>query len=353
MTENPHGRQDYYKILNLEKTCSLTDVKKSYRTLAKEHHPDKGGDPEEFKKIQKAYETLSDTEKRQHYDQFGEDLDQNRRGMDGGMGDILSQMFGGMFGGMGGGMGGMRNSPITNQHIYNLSMQEMHFGGEIKFQMEVDRVCEKCHGKGGEGYENCRKCRGKGSVIKQINQGFMTIQQQIPCPECDGKGGIVPKDQECAECHGEAMVKTMEEFECVIPPGLRDGAKTKIDGKGSQYRINGNLDFGYGSILIIFQQKVGEIYEIDDDDNLVYKAEINLLEALCGTEVKIPLLSGDTHILDYHQKVITPETTAVIENEGLRRHKQSERGDLIVKFKVIFPKNVMKSEDLGSLPFEF
>jgi DnaJ family protein A protein 2 len=196
----------YYETLGVEKTASPDEIKKAFRKLAMKEHPDKGGSIEKFQEIQEAYEVLSDKEKRDTYDKYGEEgLKEGGGGGQGGMDDLLAQMMGMRRPG-GGPQGPKKGKPM--QHPLKMTLEEIHAGKKTKIAINRDRKCKPCEGRGGKegATQKCTGCRGRGVVTKmqQIGPGMYT-QSNGPCDDCYGKGEIIPDADKCKICNGKKV----------------------------------------------------------------------------------------------------------------------------------------------------
>lgn len=248
--------EDYYNILGVSKTASQDEIKKAYRKLAHQHHPDKtGGDDKKFKEINEAYQALSDEKKRAQYDQFGSAGPQGFGGggfggQAGGFGGFdfggqginvedIFEMFGGGFGG-GGGRVDTRGQNIEVE--LTLTLPEALLGGQKMFEIEKQIICDVCSGTGGQNIDTCDLCKGKGQTQQQTRSLFGSFMRAVICGKCLGSGKA-PKDI-CKHCKGEGKAKGRERIEFELPSGVEEGAVITIKGKGQAgYRgaSSGNL----------------------------------------------------------------------------------------------------------------
>lgn len=247
--------KDFYSILGVSKTASADEIKKAFRRLAHEHHPDKGGDASKFKDINEAYQVLGDDTKRKTYDQFGSAaFDGNGPGPGGfggggfgggfggfdfnnvninmddlDLGDVLGEMFG-----FGGGRGGRREKRGANIEVdVDLSFRESVFGVDKQIRLERQRVCSKCKGDGAEPgtkLEECKKCNGKGQVTQSQRTMFGTFQSMATCPDCHGKGKKPEKP--CSVCHGHGVERLKQDIHIRIPAGVDDQAMLQVRDEG-------------------------------------------------------------------------------------------------------------------------
>jgi DnaJ family protein A protein 2 len=350
---------DYYKLLNVEKNASDQDIKKAYRKMAVQHHPDKtNGDDEMFKKINTAYEVLNDPEKRKIYDVHGEEgLSNNGNGgmssNMGGIPDIFKQMFSGGFGGFGGGgfsfstnFGGNRSQQVQRgqdvQHNVNITLQEAYTGTQRKLRMTRKKICPKCTGTGSKSGKNglCTGCNGNGNVTitRQVGPGM--IQQSVSiCSNCGGSGKKVDLTDQCDICAGTYVVLDTIEIDINISPSVNNGETKVFEQKSNEYpnTIPGNL------IIVINIQTHPEF--VRKENNLLYDKYISLHEALTGTTFIINHLDDRKLIVDIN-KIIKPNDKYVIKGEGM---KGESAGDLIITFYVIFPDKIDNEDTLATV----
>ena len=275
---------DYYKILGVERGATDDEIKKAYRKLAHKHHPDKsGGNEAEFKKINEAYQVLSDKAKRQQYDQFGQTFDQGGFGGQQGQGfggfdfsgfqgfggqqsqggfdfqdigfeDIFSDIFGGGFG-----RGKRRSRKKAGKDVQidvEITFEEMVKGASRTITLYKSMTCDKCHGTGGEPgakKETCPTCKGSGQVKQTMQSFFGSFSQVSTCPTCQGAGETY--SEKCKKCGGDGRVKGEENIEIDIPAGIQEGQTLSLEGQGEageKGAPSGNL---YVNIHVIPHQK--------------------------------------------------------------------------------------------------
>ncbi|EYC40517.1 hypothetical protein Y032_0608g593 [Ancylostoma ceylanicum] len=336
-----------YDILKVKPDASEEDIKKSYRKLAKEFHPDKNPDHgDQFKEISFAYEILSNPERRRLYDMRGLDGIKEGGGSGGGFGgDLFSHIFGdeddspfSSFFGMGGG-GRRRARRKFQDTVYplNVTLEEVYNGKTAKLRLSKKALCTKCKGSGGktgQSYE-CHSCRGRGvkNVVQQIGPG-MIQQMQVRCPDCRGEGSRIPDVDKCSNCKGEKSEEVKKILEVHVEPGMRHNDKVTFPREGDQ----SDPEIEPGDVVIVIQVKPHDVFEREGDD-LIAKKTISLNEALCGYEIPLKHLDGRTLILKNKPgDIITPDCIRGIVGEGMpqRRHHDI-RGNLYVKFDVAFP----------------
>ena len=240
--------KDLYEILGVSKSASADEIKKAYRKLARQYHPDKNpGDQEaeeRFKEVQGAYDVLSDAEKRKQYDQLGSRMFAGAGARQGGnfqwsgnIGDLgdLSDLFGGLFDNLGGGARtttrtrprGERGSDV--EVVVNVSFEDSLKGATMKIPVELETACSACHGTGAEPGTSpkiCPECRGRGVVSE--SQGLFALS--TPCPRCGGNGTVI--EQPCRQCKGTGRERRTKRYTVKIPPGVKDGTQIRLKGKG-------------------------------------------------------------------------------------------------------------------------
>lgn len=224
--------QKYYDFLGVSKTASQDEIKKAFRKKALKEHPDKGGDPEKFKDISIAYETLSDPEKRQLYDQYGEEGVRDGGGMPAGM-DIFDILQGRMG-------GGQQRGPKKGKsvmHPVKATLEDLYNGKTSKIVISRDRLCSKCDGKGGKGNtQKCSGCNGRGMVtkMKMIGPGMYT-QSTGPCDDCGGQGEKISEKDRCTTCKGAKVLKEKKVVEVSVEKGAPHGEKYVFHGEADEF----------------------------------------------------------------------------------------------------------------------
>ncbi|RZB83722.1 DnaJ protein-like isoform B [Glycine soja] len=231
----------YYEILGVSKNASPDDLKKAYKKAAIKNHPDKGGDPEKFKELAQAYEVLSDPEKREIYDTYGEDA--LKEGMGGGGGghdpfDIFSSFFGGSPFGSGGSSRGRRQRRGEDVvHPLKVSLEDLYLGTSKKLSLSRNVLCSKCNGKGSKSGASmtCAGCQGTGMKVSIRHLGPSMIQQmQHPCNECKGTGETINDRDRCQQCKGEKVVQEKKVLEVVVEKGMQNGQKITFPGEADE-----------------------------------------------------------------------------------------------------------------------
>lgn len=330
----------FYDTLGVSPDASENDLKKAYRKLALKYHPDKNPEAgDKFKEISHAYEVLSDSEKRQMYDQFGEEGLNGQGGM-GGMDaeDLFSQLFGGgIFGG--GGRGGRPSGPRRGKdmvHQLKVSLEDLYKGKTTKLALQKHVLCSKCEGRGGKegSVKTCNTCHGQGVRVIMRQMGPMVQQIQQPCGDCQGQGETIDEKDRCKECQGRKINNERKILEVHIDKGMRDGQKITFNGEGDQ--APGIVP---GDIIIALDEKPHPIFQRKGDD-LTYEAKIDLLTALAGGQFAIPHLDDRVLLVTVLPgEAIHPGMVKVIPNEGMPAYRHHNHGNLFVKFTVEFPNN--------------
>ncbi|CAL0321825.1 unnamed protein product [Lupinus luteus] len=232
----------YYEILGVSNNSSQHDLKKAYKKAAIKNHPDKGGDPEKFKEVAQAYEVLSDPEKREIYDEYGEDA--VKEGMGGGAAahdpfDIFQSFFGGTpFGAAGGSSRGRRQRRGEDVvHPLKVSLDHLYLGTSKNLSLSRNALCSQCNGKGSKSGAsiNCAACQGTGMKVSIRHLGPSMIQQmQHPCNECKGTGETINDKDRCTQCKGEKVVQQKKVLEVIVEKGMQNGQKITFPGEADE-----------------------------------------------------------------------------------------------------------------------
>jgi molecular chaperone DnaJ len=333
-----------YETLGVPKNVSADDLKKAYRKLARQYHPDKNPGDEaaetRFKEIQHAYDVLSDAEKRKQYDTFG-----SANGRPGptnvDFGDFdLGDIFGGFFGrGRAGGSAG-RSQPQRGQRgsdvevEVRISFEDSLHGLQTTVPVTLELACHTCHGTGaapGTAPKRCPQCDGTGVVA--TSQGLFALQQ--PCPNCRGNGTVV--DTPCPTCKGSGRERRTKRYTVRIPAGVRDGTKIKLKGKGEA----GWGGAPAGDLFVVTRVEPSKLYERRGDD-LVLEVPVSFDEAALGATVEIPTPDGRVSLK------IPPGTQdgklLRVKERGAPKLKGTGRGDLLARLRVQVPSKLSKAQ---------
>ncbi len=340
MAEN---KRDYYEVLGVAKTATDDEIKKAYRKLAKQYHPDMHpGDAEceaKFKEASEAYSVLSDKEKKEKYDRFGHAaFDQSGgSGFDYSsfdFGDIFSDLFG--FGDMFGGRTGSRaNSPRMGASVrtsIRITFEEAVFGCEKELELSIKEDCPTCKGTGakpGTTVDTCSKCGGKGTVIYTQQSIIGMVQNQRVCPDCKGSGKTIK--EKCKDCYGTGFVTNRKKIKVTVPPGIDDGQNIRIKGKGEP-GVNGGPR---GDLLVEVNVSSHPIFQRQDRD-IFSTAPMSFVTAALGGEVKITTIDGDVL---YEVKPGTQTDTKIrLKGKGVPSLRNKDlRGDHYVTLVVQVP----------------
>lgn len=336
-------KRDYYEVLGIGKDASAEDVKKAYRKLARQYHPDvnKAADAEDkFKEVKEAYDVLSDDQKRAAYDRYGH-VDPNQGfggagGQDfGGFGDIFDMFFGG---------GGGRRDPNAPQrgndlqYTMTIEFKEAVFGKETEITIPRTESCDTCHGSGakpGTKPETCSVCRGSGQQEVVQNTPFGRIVNRRACTNCSGTGRVVR--ERCAACHGSGKVKKQRKINVRIPAGVDEGAQIRISGEG-EAGVRGGPP---GDLYIVLRVKPHDFFERDKDD-IYCEVPLTFAQAALGDEIEIPTLTEKVKL-----KIPAGTQTGTyfrLKGKGVPRLRGYGQGDQHVKVTVVTPTNLSEEQ---------
>ena len=348
-------KRDYYEVLGVAKGASEDELKKAYRKLAKQNHPDlHPGDAEaeaRFKEVNEAYEVLSDKDKRARYDQFGHaGVDPNfgaggfGGGFDGGfdfgdLGDIFGSFFGGGFGG--GGRRANPNAPQRGESIrmgVTITFEEAAFGCEKSVTVDRMEQCGTCHGNGcaeGTQPEVCSECHGTGQVQVRRQTPMGVFATSAPCPKCGGKGKIIHTP--CKTCGGSGATRQRRTIQASIPAGIDNGQTISIRGQGHAGKNGGPA----GDLLITITVKPHELFR-REGTSVLCEAPITFAQAVLGAELEIPTIDGKV-------KYDLPEgtqsgTTFRLRGKGIPSINGRGRGDQYVTVYIETPRNLNKEQ---------
>jgi molecular chaperone DnaJ len=338
-------KQDYYQVLGVSRQADASELKRAYRKLALELHPDRNlGDKESearFKEASEAYQVLSDPEKRALYDRYGHEGPRGS-GFGGGFSDVsdifsaFSDIFGDLFGGgFGGGSvrGARRGADIETQ--VELTLAEVATGAskEVKVQRRV--VCQDCSGSGaapGTSRETCPQCRGRGQVMHA--QGFLMIS--TTCPACRGDGSVVRKP--CPSCRGSGLRVTDESLQINVPQGVEDGSTLRLSGQGEGAPGGGHA----GNLYVHIRVADDPRFERDGAD-LHAEIAVSFPQAALGATLKSQSLEGEVDVT--LAPGTQPGATVILRGQGLPRLQERGRGNLIVHLKLVVPASLSPEQE--------
>lgn len=324
----------FYEILGLTKDANADEIRKAYRKLAVKLHPDKGGSQEKFQELQGAYEVLSDPEKKQIYDKYGEDGLKEGMGAGGGA-DIFDLLMNR------GGGGGKKQKPKSKSALYPLKikLEDVYCGNTKYVEIKRYRICSTCSGSGSKDPKadtKCGGCKGQGrkTILQRIPMGM--IQQVVDCDECRGTGTKISEKDKCKTCKGEKACHQTKALEVYVDKGVTDGKKYTFAGESDEIP-----DVTPGDVLIEIQVEKHPKFTRKGAD-LVYKTQITLLQALTGFEIVIEHLDKrKIRVYNKPGEIITPGVFKTVKDLGLPFFEQPYRyGNLYLEFEFVFPTNI-------------
>ena len=338
------AQRDYYEVLGVSRDASEDEIKKAYRKLAMQYHPDRNpGDAEaerKFKEAAEAYDVLRDADKRARYDRFGHAGLQGGAGGFGSTDDIFarfSDIFGDLFG-FGGGTGRSGPRPMAGADLrYNLeiSFEQAATGAEIPLKLPRHEECPECKGSGaapGTKPETCRQCNGTGQVRR--TQGF--FQLAMPCPACHGTGQVIATP--CPRCKGDGVVANVREIVVRIPAGVDTGTRLRVRGEG-EAGVHGGPP---GDLYVVLHVEPSKHYDRQGQD-LIYECSISFVQAALGHRVEVPGLNGPLPL--EIPRGIQSGTPLRLKGEGMPYPGRSQRGDLLVVVKVLTPTKLSERQE--------
>ena len=342
------AKRDYYDVLGVSKSSSADQIKSAYRKLAVKYHPDKNeGDKvaeEKFKEASEAYHVLSNSERKQNYDNFGHAAFENGGGGRGGFGnfdfsshfsDIFEDFFGEGFGG-----GGRRNRKTNNRgsdlrYDLSITLEEAYTGKKQDIKFSTSEKCETCKGSGSKpGHEagSCSMCRGHGQV--RSSQGFFTVQQT--CPQCSGSGEEITNP--CSNCNGQGKKQASKRLSVTIPKGVDDGTRIRLAGKGEA----GSKGGGNGDLYLFINVNSHDLFK-RSNENLFFECPISIADAALGTSIEIPTIDGGK------AKIKIPAGTQGgkqfrLKSKGMPYIRGSGNGDLYVQVNTEVPVSLNREQ---------
>ncbi len=342
------AKRDYYEVLGVNKSASADQIKSAYRKQAVKYHPDKNkGDKaaeEKFKEASEAYHVLSNSERKQNYDNFGHAAFENGGGGRGGFGnfdfsnhfsDIFEDFFGEGFGG--GGRRSRRSNNRGSDLRYDLSitLEESYAGKKQDIKFSTSEKCDTCSGSGskpGHDAGSCSMCGGHGQV--RSSQGFFTVQQT--CPQCSGSGEMITNP--CGSCGGQGKKQASKRLSVTIPKGVDDGTRIRLAGKGEA----GSRGASNGDLYLFINVYSHDFFK-RSDENLFFECPISIADAALGTSIEIPTIDGGK------AKIKIPSGTQSgkqfrLKGKGMPFMRGSGTGDLYVQLNTEVPVSLNKEQ---------
>src|SRR3990172_5521961 len=332
-------KRDYYEVLGVPRNASAEAIKKAFRRLAMQYHPDRNkedGAEAKFKEIGEAYEVLSDPEKRAAYDRYGHaglqgiDFGRPFEGFDfGGFGDIFDAFFGGTATGR---RARQAQRGADRRIDIEISFEEAAFGCQREIEVERVERCGRCAGSGsepGSQLARCNTCEGTGQVRRVSRSFFGQFVNIATCSQCRGEGRIVTSP--CGECRGSGREKRKRALRVKIPAGVSDGSRMRLSGEG-----DAGMNGGQPGHLYVYINVMQHRYFTREEDDLVFDLQMNPAQAALGFEAEVPTLEGDS------TTVKVPAGTQggrvfTIRGKGVQRLHEGGRGDLLVQASVVTP----------------
>ena len=336
------AKRDYYEVLGVRRDATGEEVRKAFRQLAFQYHPDRNrgdGAEEKFKEVNEAYEVLSDSDKRASYDRFGHSgadglFGRGFEGFDFGFGDIFDTFFGGA-------TTSTRQAPqrgASLEYQMAITLEEAAFGCEQQIEITRTEHCSQCQGTGskpGTQPERCPNCDGAGQVRRVQASIFGRFTNISTCPQCHGEGRIIT--EACPQCRGSGREKGKRNINVKVPAGVDIGNQIRIRGEGDAGTRGGSS----GDLFIAISVEKHE-YFTRDGDHIIYNLPVNFAQAALGTEVNVPTLDGD-------QKLKIPAgcqtgTVFRIKSKGIQHLSRGGRGDELVTLSVETPDSLTKEQ---------
>lgn len=356
------AKKDYYQLLGIDKNADEAAIKKAYRKLARELHPDANPDDpaaaEKFKEVKEAYDILSDGQKRSMYDQYGHDAFNQDQGMGGGYGqggfggsgfgdisDIFETFFSGGMGGMG---GQQRNGPVKGNDLrvnLNITFDESYFGVEKEIQVHRDENCQTCGGDGakpGTKVETCPVCKGSGQVQTVQRTMLGNMMSVRTCSHCGGSGKIITEP--CTTCKGSGKVRRRRPVKVKVPAGIEHGRRLRLNGEGEPGERNGPN----GDLYVVIGVQPHKQFSRQGDDILV-ESTISYSQAVLGGEIKVPTMEGTATL-----KIPEGTESGVsfrMKGKGFPSLSGYGRGDEQVQVKVEIPKKLTDKQREALIQF--
>lgn len=353
------SKKDYYEILGIERGANKEDIKKAYRKLAMKYHPDRNPDNKEaeesFKEAAEAYDVLSNDQKRANYDKFGHngvkggadyqgfnnvnDIFSHFSDIFGGGGSIFDDFFNGTSSQRRGTGRRERGTPGSDLKVtLKLTLEEIASGATKKIKIKKYQKCEECGGAGAKGassVKTCPVCNGSGEVRSVSRSVFGQFVNISTCSNCDGQGTII--ENPCKKCSGEGRIYNESTIKINVPAGVSNGSYMTLRGEGNAGKRNG----APGNIIVIFEELPHEFF-VREGDNVIYELFLSYPEAVLGTEVEIPTLTGRAKLkVDAGAQ---PGKFLKMREKGIQHLNRHGAGDQLVKINIFVPQKVSGKE---------
>jgi len=336
-------KQDYYDLLGVGRNASADELKKAFRRLAMQFHPDRNAEPEaeaRFKEVNEAYEVLSDPERRAMYDRFGHTAAQgDARGFEGfgfgGLGDIFDAFFGGQ---NSRGQRGPTRGADARRGI-TLTFEEAVFGADKEIEVTSAEVCSVCNGlraEPGTEPERCAQCNGSGEIRRTQQSIFGQFVNVAMCDRCRGEGRVVAHP--CKNCRGVGREKRKRKLSVKIPGGVDQGSQMRLTGEGEIGAHGGPR----GNLYLQINVKPHDVFRREEDDILL-ELDLNFAQAALGDEIEVPTIDSEPHELRIPAGTQTGELF-VVRGRGVPHLRGGGRGDMIVRANVVTPKHLTKEQ---------
>jgi molecular chaperone DnaJ len=337
-------KRDYYEVLGIDRTATAEDVKKAFRKLAFQYHPDHNhdaGSTDKFKEVNEAYEILSDADKRAAYDRYGHSAQDNNmygRGFEGfdmgGFGDIFDAFFGGS------GRASQQTAQRGQDLRYNIKVtfEEAALGCEKEIEINRTEVCATCHGtrsKPGVQPVRCPACEGTGQIRRVQRSLFGQFINTAVCSDCHGEGQIVK--EACPDCRGSGYQKHKRKISVKVPAGVDEGNGIRITGEGEA----GSRGGGAGNLYVMISIRSHEFFT-REGENVIYNLPVNFAQAALGVEIDVPTLHGPAKL-----KIPSGSQSGKVfrlKDKGIPHLHSSGRGEQLCVLKVITPESLTKEQ---------
>lgn len=336
-------KRDYYEVLGVSRDATEEEIKRAFRKLAFQYHPDRNredGAEEKFKEVNEAYEVLSDADKRAAYDRFGHSgaegfFGRGFEGFDfGGFGDIFEAFFGGT-------STATRRAPKRGNDLryrISISFEEAALGCEKEVEITRTEICSTCHGtrsKPGSQPSRCPTCDGTGQIRRVQRSLFGQFINTTICNQCHGEGRLITEP--CPECKGAGIQKRKQRISVTVPPGVDDGNGIRLSGEGDAGSRGGSP----GNLYVMLSVAKHEFFTRDGDD-VIYELPVNFAQAALGDEVEVPTLYGKSQV-----KIPSGSQTGKVfrlKDKGIPHLHRGGRGDQLVRLRVVTPESLTKEQ---------